>query len=174
MLYCTDILITFVIIAPARGLTMTSFVGCKTDRPKPGFQRHHLIPLEIVRKPHFRDLFNTVRSKGFNPNDFRTNGMWLPATEELTVEYGLAMHRGPHPQYSELVSDWIAQLTHAKNHHPQELKHFLLLLQRRLRHFLKMRPSCVLLNRNDPLSLRKGFCSIDDGIDRLWSDLPKS
>jgi hypothetical protein len=174
MLYCTDILITFVIIAPARGLTMTSFVGCKTDRPKPGFQRHHLIPLEIVRKPHFRDLFNTVRSKGFNPNDFRTNGMWLPATEELTVEYGLAMHRGPHPQYSELVSDWIAQLARAQLRHPVELNHLLLLLQRRLRKFLTNRPSYFLLNRNDPLRARAGFSSVDDDIDKLWPDLPQS
>jgi hypothetical protein len=68
---------------------MTSFVGCKTARPKPGFQRHHLIPLEIVRKPHFRAFVQQgAAGKGFNPNDFRTNGMWLPATEELTVEYG--------------------------------------------------------------------------------------
>ena len=153
---------------------MTSFVGCKTDRPKPGFQRHHLIPLEIVRKPHFRDLFNTVRSKGFNPNDFRTNGMWLPATEELAVEYGLAMHRGPHPQYSELVSDWIAQLARAQLRHPVELNHLLLLLQRRLRKFLTNRPSYFLLNRNDPLRARAGFSSVDDDIDKLWPDLPQS
>lgn len=153
---------------------MTTFIGCNGAQSKPGFQRHHIIPLEIVRKPYFRDIFDRVRWVGFNPNDFETNGMWLPATEELALQVNLAMHRGPHPQYSELVSDWISHLTRSRARHPEELNNLLLMLRDKLRNMLIRRPSHVHLNRNDPLRVRTGFLNIDDGVGKLWPELPQS
>jgi hypothetical protein len=48
---------------------------------------------------------------GFDPQDFNTNGLWLPCTETMAMESGLPLHRGSHRRYNMLVSECVAALS---------------------------------------------------------------
>ncbi|MGL5839407.1 MAG: AHH domain-containing protein, partial [Sphingorhabdus sp.] len=68
-----------------------------------GFHCHHLIPIEVVERRVFAKLFGSVRTEGFDPNDFQSNGMHLPNTEKQAAIFRMPLHRGPHPRYNEMV-----------------------------------------------------------------------
>ncbi len=70
---------------------------------RPGFQRHHLIPLSVRNSPQFSAFFDGLLVHGFSLNDFCSNGQYLPATPALALRSGWALHRGPHRRYSEVV-----------------------------------------------------------------------
>ncbi len=85
--------------------------NCKADRlRRAGYQKHHLIPVEVYSSRAFEGLFVQIRTLGFDPRDFSTNGIWLPATEKEAWLSGLPLHRGPHPHYSMLVRESIHTL----------------------------------------------------------------
>lgn len=73
----------------------------------PGWQRHHLIPLELVRHRQFCLLFDTLRGHGFAIDDFCSNGVMLPGTEEEALRSGLPLHRGPHPLYTRFAAEHV-------------------------------------------------------------------
>lgn len=50
-----------------------------------GYQRHHLIPVEVVSRTIMAPLISPLKNVGFNPQDFSTNGLWLPASEEIAL-----------------------------------------------------------------------------------------
>lgn len=81
-----------------------------TGNGEAGFQRHHLIPVNLIMRPAFGSLFMSVASVGFDPQDFLTNGVWLPATELMAEATSLPLHRGPHRLYDQLVADGLNEI----------------------------------------------------------------
>jgi A nuclease family of the HNH/ENDO VII superfamily with conserved AHH len=81
-------------------------IKCRVE----GFHRHHIIPIEVIERPVFSIMFGHLRAIGFDPQDFGTNGMHLPCTEKMAITFELPLHRGPHPQYNELVADRVATM----------------------------------------------------------------
>jgi hypothetical protein len=76
-----------------------------------GHQKHHLIPLAVYKCRAFEPIFLQIKTLGFDPRDFATNGILLPCTDEMALSTGKPLHRGPHPQYSQLVRESIFVLT---------------------------------------------------------------
>lgn len=68
------------------------------------FQRHHLIPVQLMRRSQMADFFAQLQLEGFFLHDYRHNGQSLPASERAALGSGHALHRGPHPGYSDVVA----------------------------------------------------------------------
>lgn len=121
-----------------------------------GYQKHHLIPIEVYSSPIFERLFAQIRALGFDPRDFSTNGIWLPGTEETAVKSGLPLHRGPHPQYSMLVRESIDAFCD-----PRSFSHNL------------NAPGIELAKRISHLqgSLRRALSSVQPGLTRIGHDM---
>lgn len=116
-----------------------------------GFNCHHLIPRQVVESRGFARFFGNLRGEGFNPDDFLSNGMHLPSNEKLALAFGLPMHRGPHPQYNELVASHIAALQPLK---PKEALNGVALLQKRLRLSLRSFGACEITLCRTPMASR--------------------
>jgi A nuclease family of the HNH/ENDO VII superfamily with conserved AHH len=94
----------------AGGPAMPSFremgMKCRVE----GFHRHHIIPIEVVERPAFSIMFGHLRAIGFDPQDFETNGMYLPCTEKMAMVFEMPMHRGSHRQYNEVVANRVGTI----------------------------------------------------------------
>ncbi len=123
-----------------------------TGYSEPGFQRHHLIPVNLIRHRAFERLFLSVCSAGFDARNFVTNGVLLPATEVMVERTGLPLHRGPHPQYDRLVAECLNELTIGMTRNtaicPISVYRWLSELQGLLRRAL-YHDASYMLNRND-------------------------
>lgn len=110
-------------------------------------------------------------------DDFRRNGLLLPASAPAVVRLGLPLHRGPHRHYNELVSERVGQieaswarirLHSCENANRQALMR-LALLQGALRRRLQDRRRKPLrLNRMDPLGKGIDFTELDALAESLW------
>lgn len=109
-------------------------------------------------------------------DDFRTNGMLLPAREEAVQRLALPLHRGPHRDYNAMVIERVGQIethwsqTHCRN--PVEAGDValmrLLLLQRALRRRLLCERQPLRLNNKDPLGSGYDFSDLDAMAEELW------
>jgi A nuclease family of the HNH/ENDO VII superfamily with conserved AHH len=68
-----------------------------------GWHRHHLLPNHLRRYPDLRDFMLGIAGSGVALDDFSTNGMFLPAEEELARVTQLPLHRGSHRTYNGIV-----------------------------------------------------------------------
>lgn len=110
-------------------------------------------------------------------DDFRANGLLLPATEKATIRTGMPLHRGPHRRYNEVVIARVGQIEQRwslarQNDDAAALDEALLrlrLLQGALRRQLLAQRRRVLLNRNDPLGTGFDFTELDAMAESLWS-----
>lgn len=108
--------------------------------------------------------------------DFRCNGLLLPANDHTAVRTGLPLHRGPHRQYNALVSErvgqieagWAAVWRSAPDVALLEAYQRLELLQRALRRRLLDRQRRLQLNRRDPLGSGVDFSELDAMAALLW------
>lgn len=108
--------------------------------------------------------------------DFRRNGLLLPATERAARRIGLPLHRGPHRRYNEVVVDRAGQIelhwrkVRARNGDRADSEALMRfdLLQRALRRRLlePARWRGAPLNRRDPAL---DFSHLDRMADFLWS-----
>lgn len=108
--------------------------------------------------------------------DFRRNGLLLPATERAARRIGLPLHRGPHRRYNEVVVDRAGQIelhwrkVRARNGDRADSEALMRfdLLQRALRRRLlePARWRGPPLNRRDPAL---DFSHLDRMADFLWS-----
>ncbi len=57
----------------------------------PGLQHHHLLPRQLLSRPCFRRMFETLGHERIGFNDFRAKG--------------IPLHRGPHPRYSGMAME---------------------------------------------------------------------
>lgn len=145
---------------------MASFAHERRFQPQAGYQRHHLIPVEIIRHPAFAKIFAAVSSVGFDPHDFASNGVCLPACEEVAIHSGLPLHRGPHPHYTRLVSEQVDCLGRDVSG-PMALMIGLSQLQGSLRRSLDGSNSILWLNRRDPRHISSRLIAFDDDLRRL-------
>lgn len=143
---------------------------------KSGFQKHHLIPVQLLKMNAFVKLFERAEQAGFDARDFKSNGIYLPAHEKLAIESGRPLHRGPHPQYNTLVGQRLGMIEASlyKKHDVPDAASIafrLSYLQRGLRRTLLKKPRAITLNKRDPMSRNIDFRSLDNDVDNIWSTL---
>lgn len=145
----------------------------------PGLQRHHLLPRQLLGQRCFGTLFDAVGHDCIGFDDFRANGLLLPAVDGAVLRMGLPLHRGPHRSYNAMVMERVGQVEAGWNavyrRYPDaalaDARWRLGLLQRALRRRLldpvRRRFS---LNRRDPLGHGVDFLELDAMADMLWGD----
>jgi len=144
---------------------------------EPGLQRHHLLPRQLLSRRCFGTLFEALGRKRVGFDDFRFNGLLLPATEQATIRTGMPLHRGPHRRYNEVVIARVGRIetqwsVTRQRDDAAALAEALLrlhLLQCALRRQLLAQRRRVLLNRNDPLGTGFDFTELDAMAESLWA-----
>lgn len=140
-----------------------------------GLQRHHLLPRVLIGQPCFARLLEALRANAAF-EDFRRNGMLLPATEGAAVRMGLPLHRGPHRVYSDMVRERLGGIEESwaisRDGDPGKAGTLALralaALQADLRRNLLNPSRTVRLNRHDPLGNGTDFTRIDAMAETLW------
>jgi hypothetical protein len=140
-------------------------------------QRHHLLPRQLLARRCFGTMFDALERKRVGFDDFRVNGLLLPATDDATVQTGLPLHRGPHHRYNEMViervgaieASWSAARRRAPQAAQDQAIFRLSLLQSALRRRLLHESRRLILNRNDPLGTGFDFAELDAMADALWA-----
>jgi len=145
--------------------------------PRSGYQRHHLIPISLLKRPQMAAMFVLLEGEGFALRHFGCNGLVLPASEAAALSSGYAMHRGPHHGYSDVVTARVEQVrVHFCLHAPADLRSArrtavmrLGLLQDATRRALTDRHGTGFwLNRRDPMRLFADRPYLDEAIERLF------
>ncbi len=147
-----------------------------------GMQRHHLLPRELLAARCLRPMFERVGRESLGFEDFRRNGLLLPATENAAMHIGLPMHRGPHRDYNAMVLDrvgviesgWATQRHRRPEGALDEAVMRLVLLQGALRRRLLMERRRLRLNRGDPLGSGRDFADLDAMAELLWRETAES
>lgn len=140
-------------------------------------QRHHLLPWQLLSRNSFGPLFDSIGRDRVGFDDFRLNGLLLPACDTAAIRIGLPLHRGPHRQYNELVcerlgqieADWSAVRLRAPEVALDQALMRISLLQRALRRRLMSERRRLKLNRHDPLGREVDFAELDAMADALWA-----
>ncbi|MEM7664638.1 MAG: AHH domain-containing protein [Pseudomonadota bacterium] len=141
-----------------------------------GLQRHHLLPRQLLGTRYFGTMFAQIGRTQVGFDDFRKNGLLLPATDDATVRTGMPLHRGPHRHYNEMVIErvgkieesWSRQRNSDAEYALMEALLRLELLQSALRRRLLSGRRRVILNRNDPLGTGFDFTELDAMAEELW------
>lgn len=146
----------------------------------PGLQRHHLLPFQLVTAPCFEPLLAAVGRCRVGFDDFRRNGLLLPATDDTALLLGLPLHRGPHRDYNAMVMDRVgtieARWSRARlcdNTAALDEALFRLgLLQNALRRrLLTPHGRALILNRRDPALSPPSFTDLDAMAELLWTEV---
>ncbi|MCZ8171409.1 MAG: AHH domain-containing protein [Brevundimonas sp.] len=141
-----------------------------------GLQRHHILPLQLLRQAGTLGLFRALGRERLRFDDFRSNGLLLPANDHSALRIGLPLHRGPHNRYNQLVSERVGQIeaawSSARRTAPEaalvDALARLELLQRALRRRLLDQRRRLQLNRRDPLGSGTDFTELDALVAELW------
>lgn len=142
----------------------------------PGLQRHHILPRQLLRSRCFRPLLEALGRDRLCFEDFRANGLLLPAWDEAALRTRLPLHRGPHRDYNQLVFERFGEIEHSwsglRHRAPEvaliEAHHRLSLLQQALRRQLLDQRSRMTLNRRDPLGEGVDFTELDAMATAMW------
>jgi A nuclease family of the HNH/ENDO VII superfamily with conserved AHH len=129
------------------------------------FNCHHVIPIAVVEHRALARTFGRARSSGFDPQDFATNGMHLPTTEEQSLIFGLPMHRGPHRRYNDIVAFQISLWSKLP---PDEVLAQIHGLQNSLKRGLRRGPISITSGAEMGVGLFEGFLKLDAAIERLF------
>ncbi len=143
----------------------------------PGLQRHHLLPCQLLSERCFGPMFAAVGRDRVGFDDFRHNGLLLPANEQASLRTGMPLHRGPHRRYNEVVigrvgaieASWTATRLRDNEAALAEALLRLHLLQGALRRQLLAERRRVVLNRKDPLGTGYDFSELDAMAEILWA-----
>ena len=140
-----------------------------------GFQRHHLIPAALGQRRQFAALFDTLAEDGLRLSRFAENGLYLPADERVASALGHALHRGPHPAYTDVVAMRIEAIRATTRISDQRARWLgigrIHTLQSALRHALTDRHrSSLWLNRRDPMRIFADRSYLDDAINALLAE----
>lgn len=143
----------------------------------PGLQRHHLLSSQLLSQASFGRLFEALDPGAIGFDDFRRNGLLLPAREKAALRLGLPLHRGPHRSYNAMVAErvgqiegsWAARRVREPEDALEEAFMRLALLQSALRRrLLETDKRRLRLNRFDPLGVDRDFTQIDAMAEMLW------
>ena len=158
----------------------------RSDSPDfdPGLQRHHLLPRQLLSRNCFAAMFDALGRDTVDFDDFRRNGLLLPANDQTVLKIGLPLHRGPHRAYNSMVIERVGQIeacwTQTRPRAPdaalEVAYHRLELLQRALRRRLLDQHRRLRLNRHDPLGSGLDFGELDAMAGLLWpaTQLPEN
>lgn len=143
----------------------------------PGMQRHHLLPRQLLLQSSFGPLFDVIGRDRVGFDDFRYNGLLLPACDSAATRIGLPLHRGPHRNYNRMVaerigqieSDWSSLRLKAPEIAFDQALMRISLLQRALRRRLLAERNPMRLNRHDRLGRGVDFSELDAMADALWA-----
>ena len=110
-------------------------------------------------------------------DDFRRNGMLLPARDSAVIRLGLPLHLGPHRDYNRMVIDRLGTIewhwAHQRARHPEAARDAALmriaLLQAALRRRILDRRRPVRFNHTDRLGHSREFTLLDRLAEELWS-----
>ena len=145
----------------------------------PGLQRHHILPRQILVRTCFQPLLRSLGRDRLNFDDFRHNGLLLPANDHAVVRIGLPLHRGPHRDYNDVLAARVERIrVHFALQAPADLGAArrtatmrLRLLQDVMRRALTDRHGGAFwLNRCDPMRLFADRPYLDDAIGRLFGE----
>lgn len=122
-------------------------------------------------------MFDQLGSDRVGFDDFRRNGLLLPASESAVRRLALPLHRGPHHAYNRVVIERVGQIEHAwasscraaPESAAGEAAMRLALLQSALRRkLLDPQRGRAALHRRDPLGAGADFTELDAMADLLW------
>lgn len=122
-------------------------------------------------------MFEVLGREAVGFDDFRSNGLLLPATASATIRTGMPLHRGPHRHYNELVIDRVGRIeaSWSEDRYCDEEQALiaaierLKLLQSALRRRLLNEQRRMILNKKDPLGTGFDFTELDAMAEALWS-----
>ncbi|MES2699841.1 MAG: AHH domain-containing protein [Pseudomonadota bacterium] len=143
-----------------------------------GMQRHQLLPRQLLTRSWFSRLVDSLGRERLGIDDFRSNGLLLPAVEQAAQVLGLPLHRGPHTHYNQVVLERVGQIEagwqtgHLRNPDlaQRELVMRLHLLQQALRRsLLQPRATFARLNLRDPRWQTLDFSDLDAMAEALWA-----
>lgn len=162
--------------ARRRQVSFRSVNRCGTPGFDEGLQRHHILPRRLLSKHCFGSMFEKLGRAAVGFDDFRANGLLLPATDEASLRTRMPLHRGPHRQYNELVLErvgrieehWSAAQGKDTEAAMREALERLTLLQAALRKRLLSDRRRMVLNRKDPLGSGFDFSELDAMAELLW------
>ncbi len=144
-----------------------------------GLQRHHLLPRQLLGQRCFGALFDSIGHDRIGFDDFRSNGLLLPASDQAAIRIGLPLHRGPHRDYNAMVIERVGQIEGgwsdlrlkapevALDHAVMRICSLQRALRRRLLDPVRRR---LALNRHDPLGASIDFRELDAMADSLWGE----
>jgi hypothetical protein len=143
----------------------------------PGLQRHHLLPCQLLTQRCFGPMFAAVGRGRVGFDDFRRNGLLLPANEQVSLRTGMPLHRGPHRRYTEVViarvwtieAHWSTARRLDSEDALDEALLRLHLLQGALRRQRLAEQRRVVLNRKDPIGTGFDFSELDAMAEALWA-----
>ncbi|MEO6151986.1 MAG: AHH domain-containing protein [Croceibacterium sp.] len=143
-----------------------------------GMQRHHLLPWQLLSTRCFGPLFDAIGRERMGFEDFRRNGLLLPASGQSALLLQLPLHRGPHGSYNAMVAERVGQIegdwSRVRQRAPEvaceQAVMRLELLQRALRRrLLAADRRRIRLNRSDPLGQHLDFTELDTMAEVLWA-----
>lgn len=143
----------------------------------PGLQRHHLLPRQAIKCRSFSAMFGVIGADRLGFDDFRTNGLLLPATDQASLRTGMPLHRGPHHRYNEVVIERVGRIeqtwSRARVYDPESALRTALwqlgLLQGALRRGLLAERRKFVLHRRDPVGSGFDFTELDAIAEALWA-----
>jgi hypothetical protein len=145
---------------------------------QPGMQRHHLLPCQLASQRCFGPMFDAIGRERLGFDDFRANGLLLPASGEWAFRLRLPLHRGPHRDYNAVVAERVGQIegdwSRTRLAAPeialdQALMRFGLLQRALRRRLLQPERMHMQLNRYDPLDFGLDFAELDAMAEALWA-----
>lgn len=147
-----------------------------SEHHDPSLQRHHLLPSQLLSIGCFVRLFDAVGVEAIGFDDFRRNGLLLPAREDAAERLALPLHRGPHRDYNAMVIEKVGQIeaawADARSCNDATAREVALgeltALQDALRLQLLDERRPHRLNHNDPLHREVDFSSLDALAEDLW------
>lgn len=152
-------------------------VNCPTSASyDPDLQRHHLIPRQAIGYPGLRRLFESLDPAQSDFEDFRHNGVLLPARSRAAARTGLPLHRGPHRDYNAMVIERLGGIELRWSRvrvHDDDLACTMAIsriarLQDALRRQILDVRFAVRFNRADPLGQGRNFDLLDGLAETLW------
>lgn len=160
-----------------RSVSFRSVNARGTQGYDPGLQRHHLLPRQLLSQRCFGKMFTEVGRVRVGFDDFRRNGLLLPANEHTSIRTGMPLHRGPHRRYNEVVIARVGRIEARwsiarRTDEDKALIEVLLrlhLLQGALRRQLLSQRRRILLNRKDPIGTGFDFTELDAMAEALWA-----
>ncbi len=137
------------------------------------FQQHHLIPVAVGRRAQIGRFLTGLHIAGFHIEDAASNLIPLPADEATARRCGAALHRGPHPRYTAVVTARVERIRALHYRHQQTASDAVARLHRLQRALGAVlagsAPRLIMLNRHDPMRLFDDYSALDAAIDAIFT-----